>query len=159
LTRSLDLRREPDVAVLHPKQVLVPVGPPPSQVSRTDFTSESAATRDDLAARPRAGPPPTGHANRAKLVHNSVPIDELDVRRSAMAYVAQVSDAAGGVVTRAQLEAFRYQGQQLKLIDHGRGIRKSRRARCHVVADSSEQLRARALSTTAADQSYVGLPA
>lgn len=52
-----------------------------------------------------------------------MPLDELDVRRSAMAYVAQARDAAGGVVTRAQLEAFRYDGQQLKLIDTGRGIR------------------------------------
>jgi putative restriction endonuclease len=59
----------------------------------------------------------------AELLHSSVPLDELDVRRSAMAYVAQVSEAAGGVVTRAQLEAFSYQGQQLKLIDQSRGIR------------------------------------
>jgi putative restriction endonuclease len=50
-------------------------------------------------------------------------LDELDVCRSAMAYVAQVSQAAGGVVTRAELEAFTYQGQQLKLIDQSRGIR------------------------------------
>jgi putative restriction endonuclease len=50
-------------------------------------------------------------------------LDELDVRRSAMAYVAQVSQAAGGVVTRAELEAFTYQGRQLKLIDQSRGIR------------------------------------
>jgi putative restriction endonuclease len=50
-------------------------------------------------------------------------VDELDVRRAAMSYLAQATAAAGGVVTRAQLEAFEYDGQQLKLIDQSRGIR------------------------------------
>jgi len=53
-------------------------------------------------------------------------LDELDVRRSAMAYLADVMASSGGVVTRAELEAFRYGGEQLKLIDTGRGIRNPR---------------------------------
>ncbi|MCU1692026.1 MAG: hypothetical protein JWM64_1117 [Frankiales bacterium] len=57
------------------------------------------------------------------LVDSGVPLDEVDVRRSAMDYVVRTSESAGGVITRAQLEAFTYQGQQLKLIDQSRGIR------------------------------------
>jgi putative restriction endonuclease len=53
-------------------------------------------------------------------------LDELDVRRSAMAYVASRMDAAGGVITRAELEAFSYAGEQLRLIDYSRGIRNPR---------------------------------
>ena len=40
-----------------------------------------------------------------------------------MNYLATHRDSAGGVVTRAQLESFTYQGRQLKLIDQSRGIR------------------------------------
>lgn len=43
-----------------------------------------------------------------------------------MDYVVRCSEAAGGVVTRAELEAFRYAGQPLKLIDQSRGIRNPR---------------------------------
>jgi putative restriction endonuclease len=50
----------------------------------------------------------------------------MDVRRSAMAYLAELMAASGGVVTRAQLEAFTYSGEQLKLIDQSRGIRNPR---------------------------------
>ena len=53
-------------------------------------------------------------------------LDELDVRRAAMAYLAEIMAASGGVVTRAQLEAFTYGGEQLKLIDQSRGIRNPR---------------------------------
>lgn len=53
-------------------------------------------------------------------------LDELEVRRSAMTYVSECSASSGGVVTRTQLEAFAYQGEQLKLIDQGRGIRNPR---------------------------------
>ncbi|HVM29079.1 MAG TPA: HNH endonuclease [Mycobacteriales bacterium] len=53
-------------------------------------------------------------------------LDELEVRRSAMTYLASVMAASGGVATRAQLEAFRYAGDQLKLIDQSRGIRNPR---------------------------------
>ncbi len=53
-------------------------------------------------------------------------LDELDVRRSAMAYLAEAMASSGGVVTRAQLEAFSYGGEQLKLIDQSRGIRNPR---------------------------------
>jgi putative restriction endonuclease len=53
-------------------------------------------------------------------------LDELDVRRAAMAYVADRAESSGGVVTRAQLEAFTFQGEQLKLIDQSRGIRNPR---------------------------------
>jgi putative restriction endonuclease len=58
-----------------------------------------------------------------ELIDSGVLLDELAVRRSAMAYVAQVSQAAGGVVTRAQLEAFSYERRRLTLIDQSRGIR------------------------------------
>jgi len=51
---------------------------------------------------------------------------ELDVRRAAMAYLAEIMAASGGVVTRAQLEAFTYLGEPLKLIDQSRGIRNPR---------------------------------
>lgn len=53
-------------------------------------------------------------------------LSELDVRRAAMAYLAEIMAGSGGVVTRAQLEAFSYQGEQLKLIDQSRGIRNPR---------------------------------
>ncbi|MBC7680259.1 MAG: HNH endonuclease [Pseudorhodobacter sp.] len=53
-------------------------------------------------------------------------LDELDVRRAAMAYLAEITAASGGVVTRAQLEAFTYGGAPLKLIDASRGIRNPR---------------------------------
>ena len=43
-----------------------------------------------------------------------------------MAYLAQLMASSGGVVTRAQLEAFAYAGEQLKLIDQSRGIRNPR---------------------------------
>jgi putative restriction endonuclease len=50
-------------------------------------------------------------------------LDELDVRRAAMAYIAEKAAAAGGVVTRAELESFQYGDEPLKLIDQSRGIR------------------------------------
>ena len=43
-----------------------------------------------------------------------------------MAYLAELMAESGGVVTRAQLEAFAYGGEQLKLIDQSRGIRNPR---------------------------------
>lgn len=56
----------------------------------------------------------------------AVTLDELEVRQAAMAYVAQRSESAGGVVTRAELEAFTFGGEPLKLIDQSRGIRNPR---------------------------------
>ena len=53
-------------------------------------------------------------------------LDELAVRTAAMTYVAERADRAGGVVTRGELEAFTYEGEPLKLIDTGRGIRNPR---------------------------------
>jgi putative restriction endonuclease len=53
----------------------------------------------------------------------TVPIDELAVRQAAMAYVGECRDSSGGTITRAQLEAFGFDGRPLKLIDTGRGIR------------------------------------
>jgi putative restriction endonuclease len=52
-------------------------------------------------------------------------LDELDVRRSAMAYIADNTDPAGRI-TRRELEAFVYEGEQIKLIDQSRGIRNPR---------------------------------
>ena len=43
-----------------------------------------------------------------------------------MAYLAQIMAGSGGVVTRAELEAFTYDGAPLKLIDQSRGIRNPR---------------------------------
>lgn len=43
-----------------------------------------------------------------------------------MVYVAGCAARSGGVITRAELEAFRFEGQQLKLIDQSRGIRNPR---------------------------------
>lgn len=40
-----------------------------------------------------------------------------------MVYVAACADRSGGVITRAELEAFRFEGEPLKLIDQSRGIR------------------------------------
>ncbi len=54
-------------------------------------------------------------------------LDELDVRRSAMTYLADVMARSGGVATRADLEAFVYAGERLKLIDQSRGIRNPQR--------------------------------
>lgn len=55
--------------------------------------------------------------------------DELYDRRfrlGAMDYVRQRADANGGVVTRQDLERFTFEGEQVKLIDTGRGIRNPR---------------------------------
>lgn len=43
-----------------------------------------------------------------------------------MAYVAERSERAGGVIRRDELEAFTYDGEQLRLIDYSRGIRNPR---------------------------------
>lgn len=43
-----------------------------------------------------------------------------------MAYVAERAERSGGVVTRSELEAFSYGGEQLRLIDYSRGIRNPR---------------------------------
>jgi putative restriction endonuclease len=55
-----------------------------------------------------------------------VQLDELDVRRAAMAYIAERSERAGGVITRAELESFTFDGEPLRLIDYSRGIRNPR---------------------------------
>ncbi len=55
------------------------------------------------------------------------PDEELEVRRAAMAYIAELTNRSGGVVTRTELEAFEYRGEPIKLIDpRGRGIRNPR---------------------------------
>lgn len=51
---------------------------------------------------------------------------ELIVREAAMAWVGRHAERSGGVVTRAELEAFRHDGEQIKLIDQSRGIRNPR---------------------------------
>lgn len=51
---------------------------------------------------------------------------ELAVRRAAMDYVEGVADANNGVVTREQLQQFVFDGEQIKLLDTGRGIRNPR---------------------------------
>jgi putative restriction endonuclease len=54
------------------------------------------------------------------------PFDEMAVRLAAIDFVAAKASAAGGVVTRAELESFSYAGEPLKLIDQSRGIRNPR---------------------------------
>ena len=51
---------------------------------------------------------------------------ELLIRDAAMAYVQERAEHAGGVISRAELEAFTVSGEQLKLIDQSRGIRNPR---------------------------------
>ena len=48
---------------------------------------------------------------------------DAEVRASAIAYVRRITDASGGIITREELEAFVFEGQQTKLIDQSRGIR------------------------------------
>lgn len=50
----------------------------------------------------------------------------MAVRFAAFSYVADKAAASGGVVTRAELEAFTWAGEPLKLIDQSRGIRNPR---------------------------------
>lgn len=51
---------------------------------------------------------------------------ELAIREAAMAYLAAIRDRSGGVVSRAELEAFTFEGELIKLIDQSRGIRNPR---------------------------------
>lgn len=53
-------------------------------------------------------------------------LDQTRVREAAIAYVTACAARSGGVVTRAELEAFRFEGEQIKLIDQSRGIRNPR---------------------------------
>lgn len=55
-----------------------------------------------------------------------VSVEEIAIRQAAIAYVNARAAASGGIVTRADLEAFSYGGEQLKLIDQSRGIRNPR---------------------------------
>lgn len=45
-------------------------------------------------------------------------------RAAAFAYVRGIADVNGGLVTRAQLEAFEFEGKRVPLIERQRGIRK-----------------------------------
>ena len=47
---------------------------------------------------------------------------DREFRAAAFAYVQGLADA-GGVVTRSQLEQFRFRGERITLIDQGRGVR------------------------------------
>ena len=51
------------------------------------------------------------------------PQRDAEVRTAAMAYIDRVTEQSGGAITRAQLEAFTFDGHNIKLIDHSRGIR------------------------------------
>ncbi len=51
---------------------------------------------------------------------------DLTVREAAMAWVGSHARRSGGVVTRSELESFSFDGEQIKLIDHSRGIRNPR---------------------------------
>jgi hypothetical protein len=62
---------------------------------------------------------------------------DLSIREAAMAYVGEHARRSGGVVTRPQLEAFRYEGEQIKLIDQCRGIRNPRQLQATIGVLSS----------------------
>lgn len=49
--------------------------------------------------------------------------DQQALRDAALAYVMACAERGGGLVTREELEAFTFEGQRVKLIDRGRGIR------------------------------------
>lgn len=53
-------------------------------------------------------------------------VRELLVREAAVEWVLSRAERSGGVVTRAELEAFQYDGEPIKLIDQSRGIRNPR---------------------------------
>ena len=48
---------------------------------------------------------------------------DLAVRDAAMDYLEMLAEQSGGTVTRDQLEHFTFDGRQIKLVDHSRGIR------------------------------------
>jgi putative restriction endonuclease len=52
--------------------------------------------------------------------------DELDVllRSAAFSYLRRLTAISGGIVTRAELEAFEFQGQRVPLVSRQQGIRK-----------------------------------
>lgn len=50
-------------------------------------------------------------------------IRETQLRERAMEYVRGCAERSGGVISRAQLEAFEFEGAPLKLIDRNSGIR------------------------------------
>jgi putative restriction endonuclease len=58
--------------------------------------------------------------------YNCDVLDERKLRAAAMAYVSERAIHSGGVVTRAELEAFTFHGESIKLIDQSRGIRNPR---------------------------------
>ena len=51
---------------------------------------------------------------------------DRDVRLAAMEFVSSVADAHNGTVTREQLQRFVFRGENIKLLDTGRGIRNPR---------------------------------
>jgi putative restriction endonuclease len=51
---------------------------------------------------------------------------EADIRARAIAYVQDLAERNGGVVSRAELESFRYGDERIPLIDPSRGIRNPR---------------------------------
>ena len=58
-------------------------------------------------------------------------------RIAAMAWVEAHADAAGGIITRQQLNDFVFEGEQIRLIDTGRGIRNPRQLLGRVYAGYS----------------------
>jgi putative restriction endonuclease len=64
---------------------------------------------------------------------------ELLVREAAIEHVRRSAERSGGVVTRTELEAFTYQGEQIKLIDQSRGIRNPRQLMATVSILSSPE--------------------
>ena len=48
---------------------------------------------------------------------------DAELRAAAIAYVRRITDSSGGVIARHELEAFVFDGQQIKLVDQSRGIR------------------------------------
>ena len=48
---------------------------------------------------------------------------DAELRAAAIAYVRRITDSSGGGIARHELEAFVFDGQQIKLVDQSRGIR------------------------------------
>lgn len=49
--------------------------------------------------------------------------DDVELRHEAIDYVQRLAERNGGVVSREELEAFRYRGERIALVDQSRGIR------------------------------------
>lgn len=64
---------------------------------------------------------------------------EHELRAHAISYVTSLAEANGGLVRRAELEAFQHEGERISLIDTGRGIRNPRQLAATITVLSSKK--------------------